>query len=857
MNLFTPHEAPATDLNSLPLQHPGRPIGRDSALREAYTILQSSAPLLLLGASGMGKTALAAALAAAYTQKSGGVLWLNAEGRSLNDLLSQVGRAYRAPEVTNTDQLSAMMSGVQALLNRHQPLIVLDCVRQPAPQANVIAPFVEKVARGLPLMILSETPLEGLGQSVTLGPLVDVDALTLLQQKAGIADDSQDLHLYGIAKLVGYNPLGLVIAARGLVAAKLPPADYYKALDTVAKTQKDGLAAAIATSYRALNNALQGLALLLSATPRGEAGVDLLAHLSSAPADNIDQAMNLLAQLYLVERFTRYGRPYYRMHARVRAFARDLLQGSNRLDGLVEKVRDGLLAYLKQAIKDQAYTRIAAEMDSVLSLAEDLADKGERDWANQCLLTLTQADQFIQQAGYVQELIRLQRASVSSSAAFPAYQASAEDDRDTYDLDDLAETDDEEDEALDEADQALLRDLAARRGALASATDDGGEDEEDEEDEAFDDGEARPLPPAPVYQPGPSPADLTRSETLLSVDVDQLRSALAQAKQARDVPRQLQILKAIGKVQIRQGRETEAIPTYNEALSLAEAHKDDDSVLDVLDILSALLSKTGNVQAAIMHATRGAQLAQERGETGTLMSLLLTLGDARQDLGESQVAIDIFGRAVTLARQSGDQQHEAIALYKLGYAHLDNGDAETPINLWEQARELFRQQGKRDYEGRVLGGMGSAYAEQGHWSEAMRYIQSALHIAREVGDQEEEMLQLGSLARAQVELKQLPQALISYRQALHLAYESGNPDNIVTAIIDLVRLMRQSARLLGICKLLLQDAENVDPSDREVQALMEDVEKRLSEAGARGVVQAPIKGTGRDYAANAYSLLES
>lgn len=351
MNLFTPHEAPATDLNSLPLQHPGRPIGRDSALREAYTILQSSAPLLLLGASGMGKTALAAALAAAYTQKSGGVLWLNAEGRSLNDLLSQVGRAYRAPEVTNTDQLSAMMSGVQALLNRHQPLIVLDCVRQPAPQANVIAPFVEKVARGLPLMILSETPLEGLGQSVTLGPLVDVDALTLLQQKAGIADDSQDLHLYGIAKLVGYNPLGLVIAARGLVAAKLPPADYYKALDTVAKTQKDGLAAAIATSYRALNNALQGLALLLSATPRGEVGVDLLAHLSSAPADNIDQAMNLLAQLYLVERFTRYGRPYYRMHARVRAFARDLLQGSNRLDGLVEKVRDGLLAYLKQAIK--------------------------------------------------------------------------------------------------------------------------------------------------------------------------------------------------------------------------------------------------------------------------------------------------------------------------------------------------------------------------------------------------------------------------------------------------------------------------------------------------------------------------
>jgi len=847
MTPFTPHEAPATDLTSLPLQHPGRPIGRDAALRDAYNVLQTSSPLLLMGTSGMGKSALAAALAAAYTQKPGGVLWLNAEGRSLTDLLAQVGRAYRAPDITNTDQAAAMLSGTQALLSRHQPLIVLDCVRQASPQASTVLAFVEKAARGLPVMILSETPLEGISQAVTLGPLADVDALTLLQQRAGITNDSQDLHLYGIAKLVGYTPLGLVIAARGLVAAKLPAAEYYKALDTVAKTQKDGLAAAIATSYRALNNALQGLALLLGATPRGEASVDLLAQLSSAPAENIDQAMNLLAQLYLVERFTRYGRPYYRMHARVRAFARELLEGSNRLQALVDKVRDGLLAYLKQAIKDQAYTRIAAEMDSVLTLAEDLAEQGERDWANQCLLTLTQADQFIQQGGYVQELIRLQRASVSSSAAFPAYGALAEDDLDSYDLDDLADLADE----LDEADQTLLRDVAARRAALSASLD---------EDDALDDAEAldsQPPPPS-AYRPAPpSPVDLTRSETLLSVDVEQLRSALAQAKQSRDVPRQLQILKAIGKVQIRQGREAEAIPTYTEALNLAEAHNDDDNVLDALDILSALLSKTGNTQAAIMHATRGIQLAQSRGETSSLMSLLLTLGDARQDSGESQAAIGIFGQAVTLARQSSDQQYEAIALYKLGYAHLDNGDSETPINLWEQARELFKHQGKRDYEGRVLGGLGAAYAEQGHWSEAIRYTQSALHIAREVGDPEEEMLQLGSLARAQVELQQMPQALISYRQALHLAYESGNPNNIVTAIIDLVRLMSKSPRLLGICQLLLQDAENVDPTDREIRSLSEDLEQRLVQAAARGVVQAPIKGTGREYAANAYSLLEN
>ncbi len=195
-------------------------------------------------------------------------------------------------------------------------------------------------------------------------------------------------------------------------------------------------------------------------------------------------------------------------------------------------------------------------------------------------------------------------------------------------------------------------------------------------------------------------------------------------------------------------------------------------------------------------------------------------------------------------------------LYNLGDAQLDDGDPRTAIETWEQALKLFRDQDKRAYEGRVLGGMGTAYGELERWSEAIRFHTSALHIAREVGDREEEALHLSNLGLAEVQADQLPDALLHYRQALHLAYESDNRDNIVSAIVDLVRLMLRSRRLLPICELLIEDARQYEPNDRDVKQLVERItnEKRLAEAN--GVKMAEVKGSARDYARLAYALLE-
>ncbi|MAU10375.1 MAG: hypothetical protein CL607_11175 [Anaerolineaceae bacterium] len=869
---YTPLEVPVTDLSSLPLMHPGRPVGRDAIIKELYDTARQNRPVLLYGVPGIGKTTLAAALSAAFIQQPGGVLWLNGQVPTFAALLVKIGRAYGLDEVTQSQKPGSLVGTVATALMQNKPLVVIDNVSN----AHIAGQFVEKCTGNLPVILISQEALEGDWQTIHVESLVDTDAVALFKQKAGIGNSANAPDIYSIVKLLGYQPFAICIAARSMAASKQDAHSYSEALRQIdAKTEGNSGMTALTASYRSLTGALQGLLLMLGATFRGQASAELLSMVSGAPLDAINQAMTVLSQLYLVEKYTVAGADAYRLHPITYQFSKALLEGKNQLTTLQQKVRDAIMDYArKYSTDDVSYTKLAIEMDNILATARWASDQGDRNTANALLETLTRANSFVQDAGYVYELLQLQGSGSGYTTAFPAYGPEAIPERDDDEpIDDAYMLDDQDDIAYyDEEDDDFSDDDDFDDEDDAYLDDDG--DFESFDDEGFgeaDDSEAVNTilegvmsAPNPVMTNTPDVLDVPSfdemsTQKLMGVDIEQLRMALNAAKMEDDIDRQKKLLDAIGKVQVAQGKETEAITTYADLLDLLDSLEmddiDDEGTLETLDVLSSLLVKTENAQAALMHTRRGIELAEELEDSETQMRILRTQGAARQDLGESEAAIASFSEALNIARSLDDSDSEALILYELGYAYLDNGDADRAIETWGQSRPLFREQDRREYEGRVLGGLGAAYAELERWSEAISNYKAALHIAREVRNREEEMLQLSNLGQAQVQAGLLPDALLSYRQALYVAYLTEDKRHITTAIVDLVNLMMRSKRLLGICKLLVQDGLNHDPDDRELAQLERSLDTLLEEAAEKGIQQAPVAGSARDYAENAYELL--
>ena len=346
---------------------------------------------------------------------------------------------------------------------------------------------------------------------------------------------------------------------------------------------------------------------------------------------------------------------------------------------------------------------------------------------------------------------------------------------------------------------------------------------------------------------------VSNQSTPQAIEQVKLRTALSFARQHEDTPRVLQILEAVGKVQIDQQREKEAVATYNEILAIHEKQEDNKGILETLDMLAGLLVRSDSAVSALEQVQRGLHLAEEIADDEAEMFLQMTRGDAHKALGEAAIAVEAYAAALRNARHRDDMQNEALILYKLGLAYLESDNSRQAIEMLEDANDRFKQQGKRDMEGQVLRGLGEVNVKLQRWSEAINFHTSALYIAREIGDRAQEGRQLRHLGQILIQADKLPEALTRLRQALHVAYEEQNSDDIISVIADLVSLMMRNLFLSSIAELLINDGLSYDPENRDLQSLKKEVAGAKERAAARGIALAVVAGSARDYAANAYN----
>jgi tetratricopeptide (TPR) repeat protein len=760
--------------------------------------------VLLHGPAGVGKTALAAALASGYAELPGGVLWLEVNNDTFPALLNRVARAYGAAG----DDWSGQRDSVQQLLRENRPLVVLDG----QVQIDAAREFVRECAGGVPLLLTQVKMFPGPWTPYAVKPLSAEDTASLLSHLAGTPIQPAAPDTAQLLDILAGMPLAITLAGHQLADGRTA-AQFMAQLPDLPPGQTNRIMAVTTAAYRLLAPELQGMAVLLATAFAGGASEELLATTSRAPGAGITARMRQLVGRGFASERTVYDQPYFVVHEIVQSFAEAFLRGKQRLNTMVERHMQGLQTYLQQhANQDDPdhYQRLAAEIESMMAAGRYAAENGQTDFLTKLVQGLEPASpqSFVTACGFQFELDRL-TALLRGPEPVPAPV-----------------------EALPEESAEAL--------PLAET----------------------PAQEKPVSAPeaGIAPVEKTDTEPTqpaLTFDaIDKKPLTWAETAALELTPTEPMIPESQGEAESLTGIEHPGNIAAPEAEAMA-GFQANGSIEDELAALSTLAAQNlgnQNYDDVLNYVERGMALAQESGNPEREGELLGLLGDLQITLGDLDGAETAYREAVVAFRSSESWPNIGLTLDKLGSLYWELGRYEDAIDTWQQALTVFQRIEDTDMVRAVLDKIGDTQTDLGEWDSAQASYTQALALAKAADDQPgvfEQYRQIGWV----LELRgDTAGAILHYRRALHLAFSLSDGEKQSRIMLSLAHLMIDDTNSLNLALQLLQTASTLQPDNTEAQRLLSRVKTRQERLLRAGVTLALGPESLQDYAQTAFEL---
>jgi tetratricopeptide (TPR) repeat protein len=316
------------------LDNPRRFVGRDSLILEVHHLLDSGEQVLLAGMGGIGKTALAAHIAADRIDAGKGpVIWLEAGEEDADTLFEALARTFDQHQRVAGTIGDERVTVVRELLAEKQAMLVLDNVWN----ERALFRVMRAIPPGMAVLVTSRhmIPLDGVVLPVSeLGPDHALALLTYHARQDYRGDDKARL----LCRRLGYHPFALEIAGKQLkVQPHLSPGQLLANIGTAPHTLtipgafadagRAGLQDVLDSSVKELDDAAYGVFVGLGGLFVPVATIELLAMLLQSQAQTVQAALVDLQQRGLAEiAQPDDGLPHYRVHDLTYSYARTLFE---------------------------------------------------------------------------------------------------------------------------------------------------------------------------------------------------------------------------------------------------------------------------------------------------------------------------------------------------------------------------------------------------------------------------------------------------------------------------------------------------------------------------------------------------
>ncbi len=230
----------------------------------------------------------------------------------------------------------------------------------------------------------------------------------------------------------------------------------------------------------------------------------------------------------------------------------------------------------------------------------------------------------------------------------------------------------------------------------------------------------------------------------------------------------LDALMNLGNSYCQQGKSKEGINHYQQALEMARSLDDRWRMAGILYNLGMELDLAGRFEDALQHYQQALELAEQLGNLQQQIWVLAGQGRTRVKMGDLAAAEGQFTRSIALARSKGWQGNLVYLLLDLIDAHVIQSKAAEAEPLLVEAMELAQATGVREPVPFLYANWALARLALNDRPKALEYAELAVKSAHEVQHEFGEGFTLRVLGQTQAALGQSEAAGEAFAQSLAL-----------------------------------------------------------------------------------------
>ena len=293
----------------------------------------------------------------------------------------------------------------------------------------------------------------------------------------------------------------------------------------------------------------------------------------------------------------------------------------------------------------------------------------------------------------------------------------------------------------------------------------------------------------------------------LEADLDNLRTALAWARDRAEVTRGLRLAGAVWRFWWAHGHLSEGRGWLEAFLTQEAAVADSRCPPSVrakaLSAAAALASEQGDLERATALAQAGAEVYRDVGDAVGVVSALGILGTVAARQGDYAHATTLYEECLAVRRDLSDQRGVAILLNNLAIVARHQENVPRAAALFTESLAIKRMLGDKRSIALALLNLGEVALDQGDYARASVVLEESLALLE---DQDERwqipvvLNNLGDVARYQGNLER---ATALYKQSLVLYRDMGNRADVGECLEGLAGVAgaegqpQRAARLLG------------------------------------------------------------